>query len=146
MAHEFGARFQRRGRGCMVLMGSIVGFQGIAGAANYAATKAYVLALGQALQREMGHQGVDVLTLAPGPTNTGFGGRAGMDVSDGASAAEVVSAALRRLPRGGAMFPGPRAKLLGYGTQLLPRSLRSRLIGQAMAKMAARPTPASVSG
>jgi len=45
----FGRRFAERGRGGIVLMSSIVGFQGTPFAAHYAATKSYVQALWRSL-------------------------------------------------------------------------------------------------
>ena len=47
--------------------------------AVYAASKAYVLSLGQALRNELKDTGVTISVLQPGPTATDFFHRAGMD-------------------------------------------------------------------
>jgi short-subunit dehydrogenase len=135
LAHHFGTQMKHREHSAIVLIGSIVGFQGIRGSANYAATKAYIQSFGEGLRLELQDHGVDVLVTAPGPINTGFGARAGMDLSSAASPQQVAAATLARLPRGGTTFPGLRAKLLGYGTRLLPRSLRSRVISSAVHRL-----------
>lgn len=77
LAHHFGRRFAKQKRGGIVLMGSIVGFQGVPNAAHYAATKAYIQTLAEALHVELAPLGVDVLASAPGPVHTGFAARAG---------------------------------------------------------------------
>src|SRR6478672_3334318 len=74
----FGRRFASRGRGGIVLMASLVGWQGVPFSAHYAATKAYVQSLAEALHVELAPQGVDVLASAPGPVHSGFAARAGM--------------------------------------------------------------------
>ena len=38
--------------------------------ANYSASKAYILSLGESLHYEMKDKGVDITVLAPGPTDT----------------------------------------------------------------------------
>ena len=60
----------RRGQGCVVAISSIVGVQGNAGQANYAASKAGVLGLVRALAREAGPAGVRVNAVAPGFVRT----------------------------------------------------------------------------
>jgi uncharacterized protein len=45
------------------------------------ATKAYVQSLAERLHHELAPQGVDVLSVAPGPVQSGFGARAGMTMS-----------------------------------------------------------------
>jgi short-subunit dehydrogenase len=137
LAHHFGTRMKSREHSAIVLIGSIVGFQGIKGSANYAATKAYIQSLGEGLRLELEDDGVDVLVTAPGPINTGFGARAGMDLSSADTPEKVAAATLARLPRSGTTFPGLRAKLLGYGTRMLPRSLRSRVISSAVNRLSA---------
>lgn len=72
LSHHFGRRFAQRGRGGLILFGSLVGFQGTPRAAHYAATKAYVQTLAEALHIELAGRGVDVLVSAPGPVRSGF--------------------------------------------------------------------------
>ncbi len=55
-----------RGSGCAVAMSSVVGLQGNAGQANYAASKAGILGLVRSLAREVGPAGVRVNAIAPG--------------------------------------------------------------------------------
>ncbi len=142
ITHAFGRRFVARGRGGIVLFGSLVGFQGVPGSATYSATKAFVQTFGEALQRELAPHGVDVLVAAPGPVHTGFAARATMSMSSAANADDVARATLRALGgRGATVRPGGRAKLLGYGLGSLPRGLRVRVLQTIMASM----TPGSPS-
>jgi NADP-dependent 3-hydroxy acid dehydrogenase YdfG len=75
---HFGRRFAERGRGGLIFLASLVGFQGTPFSANYAATKAYVQSLAEALHVEFAVRGVDVLASAPGPVQSVFAARAGM--------------------------------------------------------------------
>jgi len=61
-------RERRSGR--MVFIASINGLRGKAGQANYAASKAGVVALGKTLARELGRSGVTVNVVAPGMVRT----------------------------------------------------------------------------
>ena len=70
LSHYFGRRFVERGRGGIILMSSMSGFQGTAMIANYAATKAYDSILAEGLWRELGRRGVDVLACIAGATLT----------------------------------------------------------------------------
>jgi len=65
------------GRGTIVNIASIVAFGGGAGSAVYAATKAYVLALSNALADEVGGKGIRVQCVLPGLTETEFAETAG---------------------------------------------------------------------
>ena len=73
-----------RGRGHVLLIGTLSGFAPEAGSAVYNATKAYVLALGEALAKELQHSRVTLTTLCPGPTSSGFCAAAG-HAGDGSS-------------------------------------------------------------
>ena len=71
LAHTFARRLVIRGRGAIVLFGSILGWCGVPGQATYAATKAYVQSLAEGLHRELATQGVDVLSVAPARSTAG---------------------------------------------------------------------------
>jgi short-subunit dehydrogenase len=60
----------KRGRGRILNVASIAGFQPIPGLATYAATKAYVLSLSESLAEELSDTGVSVTALCPGVTAT----------------------------------------------------------------------------
>jgi uncharacterized protein len=135
MSLHFGRRFAKRGRGGIVLMGSIVGFQGTPNAAHYAATKAYVQTLAEALHAELTPLGVDVLASAPGPTDSGFAARAGMRMGRALTPAEVALPTLHALGRKPTVLPGLLSKLLAYSLAPLPRRARVRIMGRVMGGM-----------
>lgn len=137
MSLHFGRRFAGRGRGGLVLMGSIVGFQGTPNAAHYAATKAYVQTLAEALHAELAPLGVDVLASAPGPTNSGFAARAGMRMGAALGPADVARKTLDALGRRSTALPGTLSKVLAYSLAPLPRWARVRVMGRVMGGMIA---------
>jgi short-subunit dehydrogenase len=70
MLHYFGAKMAGRGKGGIVLMTSIAGFQGSAYLATYAATKAFNRVLAEGLWYEWKSKGVDVIACCAGATAT----------------------------------------------------------------------------
>ncbi|HEY5002184.1 MAG TPA: SDR family NAD(P)-dependent oxidoreductase [Ktedonobacteraceae bacterium] len=70
LAHHFGHHLAQRKRGGLLLVSSTAGLQGIPFSAEYAAAKAYVLTLGEALHIEFQKKGVHVTVLLPGATDT----------------------------------------------------------------------------
>jgi len=135
LSWHFGRRFAERGRGGMILMSSIVGFQGMPNAAHYAATKAYVQTLAEALYVELAGAGVDVLACAPGPTDSGFAARANMKMGKALNPADIVQPTLDALGRKATVLPGFLSKLLTYSLVTLPRWARVRIMGQVMGGM-----------
>jgi short-subunit dehydrogenase len=133
LAHGYGPRLVARGRGGLVLISSLLAFQGAPLAANYAATKAYVQSLAEGLRHELAPAGVTVIATAPGPVHTGFAGRAAMRLTTAQQPEEVAAETLAALDRGGTVRPGALARLLGYPLLLLPRGARVRLMGRVMA-------------
>jgi short-subunit dehydrogenase len=63
----------RRGGGAIINVSSIAGLLPLPDFAVYAATKAYVTSFSEALRLELRGQGIEVLTVCPGPVHTGFG-------------------------------------------------------------------------
>src|SRR5262245_40957167 len=70
LCHAVGARLVARGRGGVILVSSGAAWVGGANLAAYGATKAFNLVLAEALWAEWGPQGVDVLALVLGATDT----------------------------------------------------------------------------
>jgi short-subunit dehydrogenase len=62
----------RRGRGSILLVASIGGYQATPTYAAYSASKSYVLLFGEALHEELRDKGVTVTVLSPGITATDF--------------------------------------------------------------------------
>jgi short-subunit dehydrogenase len=85
---------QSRGHGKILLVASTAAFQPGPYLAVYSATKAYVLSFGEAITYEPKDTDVNVTTLCPGPTATGFARVAGIeDVPLFKGAAHVMTAA-----------------------------------------------------
>lgn len=129
-------RFLAKGSGQLVLYSSIVGFGGVAYSATYAATKNFVQAFAEGLQREVAGTGVHVLCVAPGPTDTGFARRAGMHMGRAPGPEVVARATVSALPSNGTIRPGGLSKLLHYSLATLGRRGRSLVLGQIMRGMA----------
>ena len=70
LCDHFARRLVARGRGGIVLVSSLSGFQGHAMVGTYAATKAFDLVLAESLWAELAADGVDVLAFCPGATRT----------------------------------------------------------------------------
>lgn len=132
---HFGRRLAKRGRGGLVLLSSLVARQGVPKAAHYAATKAYIQSLAEALHVELGSLGIDVLASAPGPVNSGFADRAGMKMGMTVAPADVARTTLNALGKKTTVVPGLLSKFLTYSLLPLPRVVRVRIMGQVMKGM-----------
>ncbi len=117
------------------MMSSIVGFHGMPIAANYAATKAYVQTLAEALNVELAPLGIDVLAAAPGPTLSKFADRAGQRMGKALRPEEIAQPILDALGRKATVLPGFLSKLLRYSVVPLPRWARFRIMGKVMEGM-----------
>ena len=113
-------------------MSSIVAFQGVPYAANYAASKAYVQTLGEALAIELKPQGVDVLCAAPGPVDSGFGQRSNMVMGTALHPSEIGVPILKALGRKSLVFPGRLTKILVYALKPIPRWGMVRIMQMVM--------------
>jgi len=131
----FGRRFALRGRGGIILMSSLVGWQGTPNSAHYAATKAYVQSLAESLSVEWKTLNIDVVASAPGPVHSGFAKRADMRMNTAVTPAVVAKHSLHALGRRSTVIPGALSKLLTYSLAPLPRFLRTRILGQVMGGM-----------
>jgi short-subunit dehydrogenase len=113
-----------RGRGAVIMVGSIAGSQPLPLHALYSGTKAFVNILGESLWGELQGSGVDCLAVLPGTTETEFQAVSGELPHGGESADSVVAKSLDALGRKPSLIPGVYNWLRGNaGTRLLPRSV-----------------------
>lgn len=135
LSHHFSKAFAEQGRGGIILMSSIVAFQGVPNAAHYAATKAYIQSLAEALAIELKPLGVDVLAAAPGPVRSGFGQRADLRMDLALTPQQVGAPILEALGRRKTVLPGRLTKFLVYSLRALPRWGKVRIMQQVMGGM-----------
>jgi short-subunit dehydrogenase len=127
-----------RGRGAIINVSSLAGFQPAPLNATYGATKAFVNSFTESLHEELRGSGVRVQALCPGFTRTEFQARAGIDTSGipslaWMSAEAVVDSALAGLERGDVLcVPGFGNRLLAATVGALPRGLVRRVSGVAV--------------
>ena len=81
LTHILGTRMAARGSGHILLVSSLAAYAPSPMQAAYAASKAYVLSLGEALNAEMAPK-VGVTVLSPGLMDTGFNAASGYETPD----------------------------------------------------------------
>lgn len=81
LTHHFGRLMKERGRGGIVLVGSLAGYMGQADMSIYSAVKAFSRVFAEGLWLELREHGVHVLELVLGVTRTPAMQRAGLDFS-----------------------------------------------------------------
>jgi uncharacterized protein len=133
IAHVFGKKLATRKRSGIILVSSLFGYQGIPNFAAYAATKSYILTLGEALYSELSKQGIDVLVLSPGLTDTPFSQNMKINFSRLPMFAQnpttVAKVGLRSIGRKPTVVPGFINKFYAWENRLIPRSWPVGLFG-----------------
>ncbi|MBL7497977.1 SDR family NAD(P)-dependent oxidoreductase [Frankia sp. CNm7] len=142
MCHHFAGPMAERGHGGIVLVGSGAGLVGAPNMVTYAATKAFDMVLGEALWAELHTQGVDVLSLVLGSTDTPalrrlLARRGLLDGPDdpspipGATSAEdVADEAIANLANGPTWFVGDQLRDGARQLGAIPRGDAVRLMIQ----------------
>ncbi|MDX6695858.1 MAG: uncharacterized protein QOF02_3461 [Blastocatellia bacterium] len=131
------APMRERKSGAIINVASTAAFQGVPYMATYAATKAFVLSLSEALWEENRAHNIKVMALCPGVTDTNFfdAAQAGqkMPVRVVQTPAQVVKTALRGLERGRShIISGWSNYLMTEAERLAPRWIVERVVGKAM--------------
>ena len=142
LAHEFGLKMRERRRGGIIFVSSIAGLSYSPPWSNYAASKAYILALAESLWLELKAYHVDVEVLCPGRADTEFVSVAELNMARanwlariflaGMLPGGVVSESLKGLGHQRVVVPGLNNKLTALGVSCLPRGLMMRLAASAM--------------
>ena len=121
-----------RGRGGIVLMSSMAGFQGAPRIATYAASKAFNTVLGEGLCAELAPHGIEVLVSCAGAIRTpGYKSSARGDAPGTLDPAVVAERTLHALGRGATVTPGAINRIARF---VLGRVLSRRAAVALMAK------------
>jgi short-subunit dehydrogenase len=138
VTHVFAQDMRTRGRGKILLVASLLAYQGVENFAVYSAAKAYVLRLGEALHRELKRDGITVTALCPGMSDTGFATAAQQKITPALKLlmmqpAPVVRAGIRALHAGRmSVVPGLANKAMVIFTWATPRWLHQAMFSRAM--------------
>ena len=136
LTHLFLPSMVRKKEGIIINVASTGAFQPVPFMAVYGATKAFVLSFSEALWAEYRREGIRVVALCPGETQTNFekvvGNRQGV-FRRKRSAESVVQTALRALERGKSyVIDGGMNYLLANFVRFAPRSSAARMTAQIM--------------
>jgi short-subunit dehydrogenase len=112
LVHALAPAMVARGRGGIVLMSSLAGFQGAPRIAAYAASKAFNTVLAEGLWYELRERGVDVLATCAGAIRTpGYLRTTDREVPGTMDAIDVAERTLAALGRGPTFVPGATNKI-----------------------------------
>jgi short-subunit dehydrogenase len=138
LTHDVAADMAERGGGHILLVASLTAFMPAPTYAAYAATKAYVRNLGEALHAEMAPRQVVVTVLSPGLMDTGFLNASGQQPSDGMKrsmttpgmSAEVGLEALFAGRQ--SVVAGTMNKVVATVSRLIPRGMQTSIMANAL--------------
>ncbi|HKW85793.1 MAG TPA: SDR family oxidoreductase [Nitrospiraceae bacterium] len=126
----------KRRSGQIINVASIAGLFSVPYLAEYAATKAFLITLSEALAEEVRPFGVYIQVCCPGSTDTDFHATAGFRPKNPLgmqSPAEVVAASLGALKRGPALVTiGWRGRVVSWLSRYVPRTMLARAAGARM--------------
>lgn len=143
LTRSFIPRLKVRGRGGILLTASVEGLIGCPWSAAYSASKAMVKTLGEALWAELRGEGIDVLALCPGATETEALARAGVDpatLRNAMKPRDVAELALEHIGAGPILIPSPYYAATFDHLLSLPREQALLAMASAMAERM-RPAP-----
>jgi uncharacterized protein len=137
----FGESMLQKGRGAVILMASLAGFQGSGFLAAYAATKAFNRVLAESLWYEWKDRGVDVIACCAGATSTPNFIRtqpekSGFFAPRVQKPEEVVEECFKKLGEQPSFITGTGNKVASFIMQkLLPRKMAINIMGDTTRKM-----------
>ena len=138
LTQHFAAKMQARGKGGILIMSSIVAFQGVPNIANYAASKAWDLVFAEGIAAELKASNIDVLSVNPGFTRSELSPDINFDglLIKPMSADVVVKTALNDLGKSRVSVPGLVNKFLYYsGKFLQSRRVNTMAFGHVFRKV-----------
>ncbi|WPU93393.1 SDR family oxidoreductase [Mucilaginibacter sabulilitoris] len=136
LTHLFISELKQQPQAYILNVCSTAAYQAVPTLAVYSATKAFVLSFSRALRYELKDSTVSVSCLSPGPTDTGFAHRAGLDALADLAAkfnmqpAEVAALGLKGMfNKKAEIIPGFLNKLSVGAARHLPKALIEKIGG-----------------
>ena len=141
LIHQLAPAMLQRGKGAIILMASLAGFQGTPFIATYAATKAFDQVLGESLWYEWKDRGVDVLVCCAGATaspnfiNTNPG-KQSFFAPKVQQPEDVVAETFKHLGKRQSFISGRANKIASFFMQrILSRKMAIMIMGDTTKKM-----------
>lgn len=134
----FADDMKKAGKGRILMVASLLSYQGVKNFAVYSAAKAYVLRFSDALHRELKSEGITVTALCPGMSDTGFADVAQQKLTPMLKSvmmkpAPVVKAGIHALQAGKmSIVPGIGNKAITFFTWATPRRLHQAVMSYVM--------------
>lgn len=130
LSHHLLHTLKQQKQAYILNIASTAAYQAVPALAVYAATKTFILSYSRALRYELKDSAVSVSCLCPGPTETGFASRAGMDALTELAEKfntppdQVAAAGLKGMfNKKAEIIPGFINKLSAFGATHLPKPL-----------------------
>ncbi len=142
LSQIFGRQMMLRGRGRILLVGSMAAYQPVPNMTAYAAAKAFVLSFGEALHVELAPT-VSVTVLSPGLMDTGFNEASGYQTPKALDIMKLVPADVAQIGLD-ALFAGKSGVIAGRLNKVM--ALSSRLLPRHAAAKASMPKAEKVRG
>ncbi len=137
LSHHFAKKMLERRKGGIVILSSIVSFQGVPMIANYAGSKAYDLVFGEGLAAELKPHNIDVLVVTPGFTETNLASEydfSGLPLNP-MKPKDIAQAVFRNLGKRRIAIPGLVNKFLYYSGKVFPRWLNTWSFGMVFKRV-----------
>ena len=133
LSHYMLPSLKRQKRAYILNVSSTAAYQAVPTMALYSASKSFVLSFTRALRFELKHSPVSVTCICPGPVDTGFAERAGLDALSKMAQTfnmkpdEVAEIAVKGLLKGQSeIIPGFTNFISAFATRLLPKAVIER--------------------
>ncbi len=137
----FGEKMLKNGKGAIILMSSMAGFQGSGFLASYAATKAFNRVFAESLWYEWKNRGVDVMACCAGATSTKNyletnAEKSGFLAPGVTTPEEVVEGCFKHLGKKPSFIAGTGNKMASFFMQrILPRKMAIKIMGDTTRKI-----------
>ncbi len=135
LTHRFIPGLLHREKAGIIITSSVESLMGFPNSAPYAASKAFATSLAEGLWGELHPQGVDVLALCPGSTDTETHAIQGIDrekLGDMMSAEEVAREAMDHIQDGPVYISGDQNREMFEGVLAMPRRDALLMMAESM--------------